>query len=75
MTEPPPATADQWNAAHPIGTPVHAWPATRNDKPMATRTRTSAWTLGHGEAVVSVEGYAGGIRLAHIEPRDDADRP
>jgi hypothetical protein len=63
-------TADQWNATHPVGTPVHAWPGSRDDKPIATHTRTPAWTLGHGAAVVSVEGYAGGIRLAHIEPRD-----
>jgi hypothetical protein len=68
-------TADQWNAAHPVGTPVLAWPATRDDPPMATRTRTPAWTLGHGDVVVSVEGYTGGIRLAHIERRDHADRP
>jgi hypothetical protein len=65
--------ADQWNAAHPVGTPVHAWPIHRGDPPMITRTRTPAWTLGHGAAVVSVEGYAGGISLTHIEPRDGND--
>lgn len=63
-----PTTADQWNTTHPIGTPVLAWPATRDAEPMATRTRTRAWTLGHGAPVVSVEGYAGGISLAYVEP-------
>ncbi|MGW4663216.1 hypothetical protein [Streptosporangium sandarakinum] len=61
-------TADDWNAAHPIGTPVLAWPGTREFEPLKTHTRTPAWTLGHGAAVVSVEGYAGGIALTHIEP-------
>ncbi|OPC84167.1 hypothetical protein B4N89_27465 [Embleya scabrispora] len=63
-----PTTAGQWNALHPVGTPVHAWPGCRDAEPMTTRTRTPAWTLGHGAPVVSVEGYPGGISLTHIEP-------
>jgi hypothetical protein len=38
-------------------------PCTRLD----TVTRTPAWTLGGGYPVVSVEGYAGGIALTHID--------
>lgn len=34
---------------------------------LRTVTRTPAWTLGHGEPVVSVEGYASGIVLGHID--------
>jgi hypothetical protein len=34
---------------------------------LETKTRTPAWTLGHGEPVVSVEGYAGGITLDHVD--------
>lgn len=34
---------------------------------LETTTRTPAWTLGHGEPVVSVEGYAGGIALTHVD--------
>ncbi|MFE7115006.1 hypothetical protein ACFU99_06220 [Streptomyces sp. NPDC057654] len=34
---------------------------------LTTVTRAPAWTLGHGAAVVSVEGYAGGIHLTHID--------
>ncbi|MFK8850435.1 hypothetical protein [Streptomyces sp. Ac-502] len=40
-------------------------------KRLVTVTRTPAWTLGDGEAVVSVEGYAGGICLTHIDVADD----
>lgn len=84
------AKADAFNAAHPIGTPVVAYPGIRPEHPVAvahqkrvkegrtygdtdpckrleTTTRTPAWTLGHGEPVVSVEGYAGGICLSHVD--------
>lgn len=59
--------ADEWNARYPDGTPVTAYPDTRDDQPMYTRTRSAAWTLGHGAPVVSVEGYAGGIHLTHVD--------
>ena len=36
-------------------------------KRLTTVTRTPAWILGHGEPVVSVDGYAGGICLPHID--------
>jgi hypothetical protein len=68
-------TADEFNHLYPIGTPVLAYPGVRPEHPtfyadtdtLATRTRTPAWTLGHGTAVVSVDGYAGGIDLDHID--------
>lgn len=68
-------TADEFNARYPIGTPVTAYPLTRPEdnapgffERLQTTTRTRAWTLGHGTPVVSVDGYAGGIALAHIDP-------
>lgn len=73
----PRMTAAQFNAAHPVGTPVIAYPGARPEDPAAqvlgtgrleTRTRSIAWNLGHGTPVVAVEGYAGGIRLTHIDP-------
>lgn len=73
-------TADEWNQQHPIGTPVTAYPGIRpeyaakigtTDYPrLETRTRSVAWTLGHGEPVVAVDGYAGGISLKHIDLRE-----
>lgn len=63
-----PMTADEWNARYPVGTPVTAYPVTRDDEGLTTVTRTPAWTLGHGAAVVSVDGYAGGICLTHVDP-------
>jgi hypothetical protein len=63
--------ADEWNERYPIGTPVIAYPATRDDQPLYTHTRSEAWTLGHGAAVVSVEGYTGGIALTHVDAAPD----
>jgi len=70
-------TAEQFNAAYPVGTPVIAYPGVRpeyaaeigtTDYPrLVTRTRSAAWNLGHGEPVVMVDGYAGGISLEHID--------
>jgi hypothetical protein len=66
--------ADAWNAAHPVGTRVVAFPLTRpEDKTpsfferLETVTRTPAWVIGGGEVLVSVEGYAGGICLSHVD--------
>ncbi|NEB42343.1 hypothetical protein [Streptomyces sp. SID14515] len=65
--------ADDFNALHPVGTPVMAYPLTRPGEnasffeELDTVTRTPAWILGHGEPVVSVEGYAGGICLSHVD--------
>lgn len=62
-------TAEEWNDQYPVGTPVHAWPGTRDAEPMWTTTRTPAWTLGHGAVVVSVVGATGGIALTHVDVR------
>lgn len=64
-------TAEEWNLANPVGTPVLAWPGMRELPPLVTRTRSEAWTLGHGDPVVLVEGRSGGIALSHVEVRDD----
>lgn len=67
-------TAAEWNARYPVGTPVVAYPMARPEHPtytpaerLETVTRSRAWTLGHGAPVVSVEGYAGGIALTHVD--------
>ncbi|MEU6237384.1 hypothetical protein, partial [Kitasatospora sp. NPDC047058] len=68
------------NDRYPVGTPVTAYPGVRPEHPaysalddhrLETRTRSAAWTLGHGEPVVAVEGYAGGISLEHIDLRTE----
>lgn len=65
-------TADQWNAAHPVGTPVNV--CIKTGELIATTTRTRAWTLGSGHAVVSVTGMTGGISLGCVEPREAAEQ-
>jgi hypothetical protein len=73
------AAAD-FNAHYPVGTRVIAYPSVRPEYNAAiaaktrlvTTTRTPAWTLGHGEPVVSVHGYAGGITLEHVDIDHDS---
>lgn len=63
--------AEAWNEQYKIGIRVAAYPATRDDKPLLTRTRSEAWALGHGEPVVKVVGYSGGITLSHVDVIED----
>ncbi|WP_185908391.1 hypothetical protein [Streptomyces sp. WAC02707] len=60
-------TADEFNDRYPVGTPVIAYPNTREDSPLLTCTRSRAWELGHGLPVVMVDGYSGGICLTHVD--------
>jgi len=69
-----PLTAEEFNSRHPVGTRVVAYPGTRGESGITTHTRTPAWTLGHGAAVVAVEGVVGGIALTHIDVIAGEDR-
>lgn len=60
-------SAEMFNASYHIGTPVKYFPIIGDWKSIETRTTSEAWTLGHGEAVVKVEGQAGGVSLRAIE--------
>lgn len=59
---------EAWNAANPIGTPVVFWPAFKDEPGRESVTRSAAWLMPSGSAVVLVEGYAGGIALTHVNP-------
>jgi len=63
-------TAASWNAAHSVGVPVRYWPIyppIDSAPPVDTVTRSEAWALGDGTAVVAIVGRAGGVSLSHIE--------
>ncbi|MHA6764799.1 hypothetical protein [Streptacidiphilus sp. PAMC 29251] len=67
-------SAARWNHEYPIGIRVVAYPGFRPGvapglecKCLETVTRTPAWELGHGQPVVSIEGYPGGIALTHVD--------
>lgn len=75
ITDQFPATAaDKWNAAHPVGTPVTAYPGCRPEDDskctrLVTRTRSTASALGGHTAVVWVDGHSACISLTHVDPR------
>lgn len=58
--------AEEFNSRYPVGTNVVFWPGMRDGAGRHSRTRTPAWALSE-DAVVSVEGYPGGIALTHVE--------
>lgn len=68
--------ADEWNAKYPPGTHVKYTPVLGEEMGAVTsRTRSEAWTLGHGDAVVAIEGRAGGVlleALTVLEPVQEA---
>ncbi|MGW0626495.1 hypothetical protein [Streptomyces sp. NPDC002758] len=71
------ATVDAWNAAHPVGTPVVAYPCGRpedfpNDERIVTTTRSKATVLGGHTAVVWVHGHSACIALTHVDVRTQA---
>lgn len=55
------------NLQLPVGTLVHAYPATRDGRRITGKTRSLPWLLGGHTPVVLVEGYAGGIALTHVD--------
>ncbi|MET9550594.1 hypothetical protein ABZY36_35615 [Streptomyces sp. NPDC006627] len=67
-------TADEFNAAYPIGTAVVAYPGVRpeddpNGERIVTTTRSRATVLGGHTAVVWVHGHGACIALTHIDVR------
>jgi len=70
MSKKPQKAVDEFNAEHPIGTPVLFWPWTKSGPGRESETRTPAWVMGGHSAMVSVEDYAGGIALTHVEARE-----
>lgn len=65
--------AEAWNNGHQRGTAVRYWPGERTGPGVVSKTRSPAWALCHGHAVVSVDGYAGGIALTHVEVIESGD--
>lgn len=65
--------ADEFNARHPVGTPVLFWPGAREGEGRASFTRTPAWLMSSA-VVVSVDDYPGGIALSHIEVIGSSER-
>ena len=63
---------ETWNKLYPVGTDVFV---TEDDgEQHHSRTRSQAWTLGNGQAVVKLEGYSGGYDLARVQPVEPIKR-
>ncbi|WP_345114471.1 hypothetical protein [Hymenobacter algoricola] len=64
------AEAEAFNARYPVGTPVRVVGCCEADTwpDGLTTIRTPAWVPSETAVFVSVEGYAGGFYLRHIQP-------
>jgi hypothetical protein len=58
--------AAEFNSKYPVGTFCKYYPITDGDDFIETATRSEAWELGHGEAVVKVEGRSGGVCISNL---------
>ncbi len=60
---------NDWNAKHPVGTPVTRYKLISPlREPNDTKTRSEAWIMGGHSAMVMVEGVAGGVCLESVKP-------
>lgn len=59
-------TAIEFNRTCPVGSPVRYWPGALEGDGKWGRTRSEAWNLPNGAAVVLVTGQTGGIALTHV---------
>lgn len=60
-------SADDWNKKHRIGTPVVV---VRDDgSQVLSVTRSDAYLLGHGQAVILLEGFRGCYALDRVAPK------
>lgn len=66
-------TADDWNRDHRPGIGVIV--KLDDGKLKYTKTRSEAWTLGHGQPVVMLEGISGGYDLARVTPMELQETP
>lgn len=69
----PKRIVEMWNIVYPIGTPVVYWPIREEDgtlggEPFRGLTRSEAWLLDSGIAMVQVAGKAGGLSIDHVIP-------
>ncbi|MFA7254350.1 MAG: hypothetical protein WC107_07445 [Patescibacteria group bacterium] len=61
------STAAEWNAEHPVGTPVTRYklvdPLRMGNE---TKTRSEAWVMGGHSVMIMVEGVPGGVLLESV---------
>ncbi len=62
--------ANAFNEKHPIGTPVVYRPVFGQHSVAEAETRSLAWVLPSGVAVVQITGKAGCVSLQHVKPVD-----
>ena len=63
---------DEWNATHPVGTPVTRYKFVNPlREPQQTKTCSEAWLMSGHTAMVKVEGVTGGVMVESVQPAND----
>ncbi len=60
------AAVNDFNHRFTPNTPCFYQPIRSEDKWYPTRTRSEAWLLGHGDAVVKIDGASGCVSINHL---------
>lgn len=61
-------SVEQFNARFPVGALFRYYPIQGQSECCQVVTRSEAWALGHGAAVVLVNDRTGGVSVEHLEP-------
>jgi hypothetical protein len=61
-------TAEEFNDWYQVGHPVIV--VKDDGTEFQTNTRSAAWTIGNGRAVIKISGITGGYDLARIRPME-----
>jgi hypothetical protein len=75
MSRPKPMPLDEVRRIFPVGTRIAFYPVQGLPKFELTQVRSEAWTLGHGETVVKIEGRTGGVSANHLALATDKQTP
>lgn len=60
--------AKEFNKLYPVGTRFKYIPILGCKRRIRTKTRSEAWDLGYGDALVKIEGRSAGVDITHLEP-------
>ena len=66
----PDLTPGEFSKRYPVGTACRYYPIAGDSEHRKTTIRSEAWALGHGAAVVKVDGIRGGVDINHLVMED-----
>lgn len=75
MTKTKPLSLSEIRRAFPVGTRVAFYPVRGLARFEISEVQSEAWTLGHGQTVVKINGRPGGVCASHLALATDKQPP